>query len=83
MGDIRASNSLIVSIIEWGGGGVFSTVKQIKGQRVFGLKSLNLDFRGFVSLTGIVGPQTKVVCKNGRLNCQHNIFSKVVTHLFS
>ena len=65
------------------GGGVFSTVKQIKGQRVFGLKSLNLDFRGFVSLTRIVGLQTEVFCKNSRLNCEHNIFSKVVTHLFS
>lgn len=47
-------------------GGVFSTVKQIKGQRVFGLKSLNLDFRGFVSLTRIVGLQAKVVFKNSR-----------------
>ena len=47
-------------------GGVFSTVKQIKGQRVFGLKSLNLDFHGFVSLTRIVGLQAKVVFKNSR-----------------
>ena len=45
-------------------GGVFSTVKQIKGQRVFGLKSLNLS--GFVSLTRIVGLQAKVVFKNSR-----------------
>lgn len=51
----------------FGGVGVFSTVKQIKGQRVFGLKSLNLDFGGFVSLTRIVGLQAKVVCKNSRL----------------
>ena len=40
-----------------GGGGVFSTVKQIKGQRVFGSKSLNLDYRSFVLLTRIVGLQ--------------------------
>ena len=49
-------------------GGVFSTVKADLGTEgmVFGLKSLNLVLRGFVSLTRIVGLQAKVVCKNSR-----------------
>lgn len=47
-------------------GGVFSTVKADLGTEVFGLNSLNLVLRGFVSLTRIVGLQAKVVCKNSR-----------------